>query len=190
MHRGDGCQIQPRCRLDERPLRRGATHGSRVRLVQALTPLIPPKTHTKSTNSQYGRKYDPIYYASTSCEDSSPQTLTIFNERGLELIAVPWPWAIALKLVRYAKQDPADCAAVLRLGVAQCGIRWTLASLEQWIMESCWPMGYSCYQPPQRALLRARIQDLLSRAFPRRTSCRSAVRPLGMTREPSFYLLR
>jgi len=29
--------------------------------------------------------------------------LTIFDECGLALIAVPWPWAIALKLVRYAK---------------------------------------------------------------------------------------
>jgi len=91
---------------------------------------------------------------------------TIFSERGLALVAVPWPWAIALKLVRYAKQDPTDCAAVLRLGVAQRGIRWTLAGLEQWIMERCWPMGYTGYQPPQKQQLRTRIQDALCRAFP------------------------
>jgi len=91
---------------------------------------------------------------------------SIFSERGLALVAVPWPWAIAFKLVRYAKQDPTDCAAVLRLVVAQRGIYWTLAGLEQWIMERCWPMGYMGYQPPQEQQLRQRIQEALNRAFP------------------------
>ena len=57
-------------------------------------------------------------------------------------MVVLWPWAIALKLMRYAKQDPIVCVAVLRLGVAQRGIHWSLAGLEQWIMERCWSMGY------------------------------------------------
>ncbi|KAH9056312.1 hypothetical protein EDB87DRAFT_1676114 [Lactarius vividus] len=124
--------------------------------------------------------------------NSVPQT--IFNERGLALVAVPWPWAIALKLVRYAKKDPVDCAAVLRLGFAQRGIRWTLAGLEQWIMERCWPMGYSGYQPPQRAQLRQRIQDALTRAFPEGTPSSSSSSsssshrpPLRMTSETSLY---
>ncbi|KAH9035712.1 hypothetical protein EDB85DRAFT_1942539 [Lactarius pseudohatsudake] len=136
---------------------------------------------------QYGRTYDPIYNASTRPENSVPQT--IFNERGLALVAVPWPWAIALKLVRYAKQDPIDCAAVLRLGFAQRGIRWTLAGLEQWVMERCWPMGYSGYQPPQRAQLRQRIQDALTRAFPEGASSSSSSHrpPLRMTSETSLY---
>ena len=103
---------------------------------------------------------------------------------------------MALKLVRYEKQDPVDCAAVLRLGFAQRGIRWTLAGLEQWIMERCWPMGYSGYQPPQRAQLRQRIQDALTRAFPEGTqtsstsgSSASTVHrpPLRMTSETSLY---
>ncbi|KAN0132169.1 hypothetical protein V8E53_009935 [Lactarius tabidus] len=116
---------------------------------------------------QFGRTYDPIFNASTRRQNSVP--MTIFNKRGLQLVAVPWPWAMALKFVCYAKQDPVDCAAVLRLGVAQRGIWWTVAGLEQWIMERCWPMGYSAYQPPQRAQLRARIQDALTRAFPEGT---------------------
>jgi len=91
---------------------------------------------------------------------------TIFDERGLALVAVPWPWAIALKLVRYAKEDPTDCAAVLRLGFAQGDIHRTLAGLEQWIMERCWPMDYTGYQPPQMQQLRRRLQDALNRAFP------------------------
>lgn len=148
----------------------------------------------------YRGTYDPIYNASTRRENADPQT--IFNERGLQLVAVPWPWAMALKLVRYAKQDPVDCAAVLRLGFAQRGIRWTLAGLEQWIMERCWPMGYSGYQPPQRAQLRERIQDALMRAFPEGTrsstasasassASASAVHrpPLRMSSDTSLYFM-
>ena len=90
---------------------------------------------------------------------------TIFNGRGLALVAVPWPWALALKLVRYAKKDPDDCAAILRLGSAQRGLRWTVAGLEQWISERCWPMRYSDYQPPQKAQLRERLQDALARSL-------------------------
>lgn len=159
--------------------------------------LTKKKSNQNDVNSQFGRTYDPIFTASTRRENSVPQT--IFNERGLALVAVPWPWAMALKLVRYAKQDPVDCAAVLRLGFAQRGIRWTLAGLEQWIMERCWPMGYSGYQPPQRAQLRQRIQDALVRAFPEGTQTSSTAPapgssastvhrpPLRMTSETSLY---
>jgi hypothetical protein len=108
------------------------------------------------------RTYDPIFYASTQPQNASPQT--IFNAPGLALVAVPWPWAMALKLVRYEKQDPADCAAILRLGAAQRGIRWTREGLEQWVMERCWPMRYTDYPPPKRQQLRERIQDALNRA--------------------------
>jgi hypothetical protein len=66
-------------------------------------------------------------------EDAVPQI--IFTERGLALVAVLWPWAIVLILVRHVKQNPIDCAGVLRVGVAHRGIRWTLAGLKQWVME-------------------------------------------------------
>jgi hypothetical protein len=157
---------------------------------------------SKKKRSQYGQTYDPIFSASTWGEnsESGESALTIFNERGLALVAVPWPWAIALKLVRYEKQDPVDCAAVLRLGVEQCGTRWTVAGLEQWIRERCWPMGYSGYQLPQRAMLRQRIQDVLVRAFPEgiqsspsspSSSSLSSYRPpLRKTSESSLYLWR
>jgi hypothetical protein len=124
-----------------------------------------------------GRTYDPIYYDAIHPQNAAPQT--IFNERGLALVAVTWPWAIALKLVRYAKQDPVDCAAVLRLGLAQRGIRWTQAGMEKWISERCWPMGYSSYQPPQKAQLQQRIQDAIARAFP--SSMPSSHVPLSRT---------
>ena len=79
--------------------------------------------------SQKGRTYDPIFYASTQRQNVESQT--IFGQRGPALVAVPWPWVITRKLVRRAKQDPIDCAVVLRLGVVQRGIRWSFAGLEQ-----------------------------------------------------------
>jgi hypothetical protein len=65
------------------------------------------------TCSQKGRTYDPIFLASMYHGSVAPQM--IFNKRGLALIVVLWPWAVALKLARYAKQDPVDYAAVLHL---------------------------------------------------------------------------
>jgi hypothetical protein len=79
---------------------------------------------------------------------------------------VPWPWAVALKLVRYAKKDPEDCGAVLRLGSFQRGYRWTVDVLERWLSERCWPMRYAKYPPQQKAQLRERLKDALARAFP------------------------
>jgi len=80
-----------------------------------------------------------------------------------------------------------DCAAVLRLGVAQRGIHWTLAGLEQWIMERCPPMGYTGFQPLQKQQLRQRIQDALNRAFPQG----SQGMPVShTTSETSLYLSR
>ncbi|KAH9974907.1 hypothetical protein BGW80DRAFT_1457865 [Lactifluus volemus] len=134
-----------------------------------------------------GQMYDPIYTASIRENNAAPQT--IFNERGLRLVAVPWPWAVALKLVRYEKNDPPDCAAVLRLGFKERGICWTLQSMEQWISERCWPMGYSDYQPPQREKLRHRIQDALRRAFPDGSGwSSSAVSASASASTPSLWL--
>ena len=101
-----------------------------------------------------------------------PRRKTILSKRGLTLVAVPWPWVIALKLVRYAKQDTTHCAAVLRLGIAQRGIRWTLAGLDQWIMERCGPMGHTGYKPPQRQQLRQRYRTRsIARSRLDRTAC-------------------
>jgi len=90
---------------------------------------------------------------------------TIFSEWGLALIAVLWPWAIALKLVCYMKQDLTNCATVLCLSIAQHSIRWTLAGLKQQIMEHCWPMGYMGYQPSQKQQHCKHIQDALNHVF-------------------------
>jgi hypothetical protein len=49
----------------------------------------------------------------------------------------------------YAKQCPIDYVVVPRLDVAQRGIRWIIARLEQWITERYWPMEYTGFLPPQ-----------------------------------------
>lgn len=113
---------------------------------------------------QQGHKFDPIFYDATQKQNAT--ALTIFNEPGLALVAVPWPWAVALKLVRYAKKDPEDCGAVLRLGSFQRGYRWTVDVLERWLSERCWPMQYSNYSPQKKVQLRERLKDALARAFP------------------------
>jgi len=113
---------------------------------------------------QQDRTYGPIFFTATRPRNAEPQT--IFNGRNLALVAVPWPWVMALNLVRYEKKDPDECAAIIRLGFAHRGIRWTVAGLEQWISDRCWPMGYSNYQLPQKAQLRQRTQDAITRAFP------------------------
>ena len=35
-----------------------------------------------------------------------------FNQCGLTYVTVPWLWVVALKLMRYTKQDPVDCNEV------------------------------------------------------------------------------
>jgi hypothetical protein len=132
--------------------------------------------------SKQGRTYDPVFYDSLRQHNVGPQT--IFDSQGLALVAVPWPWAMALKLIRYEKQDPADCAAVLRLGVAQHGIRWTCEGIEQWITEFCWPMRYDDYTAQKRQQLRERIQDALDRAFPPESLGKGVTPPMP-SRAPS-----
>ena len=46
-----------------------------------------------SSYSQQGQIYDPIFYASTQHQNAEP--LTIFSQRGLALVAVPWLWDIS-----------------------------------------------------------------------------------------------
>jgi hypothetical protein len=63
--------------------------------------------------------------------DSIPKTSrpeTLFSERGLALVAVPWYWGVALKVARYSKNDPDDCAAILHFARMQHGISPAMGS--------------------------------------------------------------
>jgi len=122
---------------------------------------LPTPSFIPYIYSQQGHTYDPVFHAATPPQTAAAQT--VFNARGLALVAVPWPWEMALKLARYEEKDLDDCAAIICLGSAQRDIRWTADGLEQWISDRCWPMGYNNYQPPQKAQLRQRIRDVIAR---------------------------
>lgn len=67
-------------------------------------------------------------------------------------------WGVALKLVRYKKEDPTDIVAMLRHGTKLNGVQWTPSLMEDWIKTLCWPMGYKNYHPQQLDELKQRIQ--------------------------------
>ncbi|KAI0027190.1 hypothetical protein K488DRAFT_91179 [Vararia minispora EC-137] len=118
----------------------------------ALPMALDPRTH---------RQYDPIATAALHTDrDRDLARRTLFSAPGLRLIAITWPWALALKLARYAAADAADARAIVRL------LYWRYAReprrLEECIVDACWPMGYQ--RPGALGLMRARLRDAVWRA--------------------------
>lgn len=112
--------------------------------------------------SKHARLYDPIY-----AEAMQPNNIalnTIYSKRGLKLVGVSWSWAVALKLVRYRKEDPDDIAAILKLGTQLKGLQWTRTIMEGWLLGSCSPMGYANYGQEQIELTRQKMRDAVKRA--------------------------
>ncbi|KAG1880999.1 hypothetical protein F4604DRAFT_1749328 [Suillus subluteus] len=107
-------------------------------------------------NSQ-GQLYDPIYHDSKQANNIDMNT--IYESPGLVVISVTMFWGVALKLVRYKKEDPTDIVAMLRHGTKLNGVQWTPHIMETWIKTLCWPMGYNTYKPEQAQELRNRIHD-------------------------------
>jgi hypothetical protein len=89
----------------------------------------------------------------------------LFSERGLALVAVPWYWGVALKVVRYSKNDPEDCAALLRLARLQRAMhrQWAVPDLERWLFTRCSPMQFDKYPWDRRAQLQAILLDVIRR---------------------------
>lgn len=106
--------------------------SSRHRLCTSPSPILP-------THSPSGALYDPIHTSALSPSNTS--TNTLFTSPSLTLISTTWPWSIALKLVRFQKDDPRDIAAMLKLGFWKAGIRWDEGRLEGWIRECCPEVG-------------------------------------------------
>lgn len=104
-----------------------------------------------------GHIYDPIYHDSK--QQNNIDMNTIYEAPGLRLISVTMFWGVALKLVRYKKEDPKDIVAMLKHGTKLNGVQWTPTLMEEWIKALCWPMGYSQYHPQQSEELRTRIRD-------------------------------
>ena len=88
---------------------------------------------------------------------------TVYTSPGLTLIGVSWSWAVALKLVRYAKDDPTDIAAILALGYRLKQIPWTREVLEAWIKQRCRAMNYDSYSPEDLEKTRAKMRDAVTR---------------------------
>ncbi|KAF8551156.1 hypothetical protein OG21DRAFT_1513126 [Imleria badia] len=104
-----------------------------------------------------GHIYDPIYYDAK--QPNNVDMNMIYSSPGLVLVSVTMFWGVALKLVRYKKEDPTDIVAMLRHGTKLNGVQWTPQIMENWIKTLCWPMGYDSYQPQRIDELRDRIQD-------------------------------
>lgn len=113
-------------------------------------------------SSAHGKLTDPIY--DDALRSYNLKRNTVFESPGLVLVGVSWSWAVALKLVRYQKNDPSDIAAILKLGSQLEGCQWTLGLLENWLLNLCRPMGYSNYPPQEIAKTRAKMQDAVRRA--------------------------
>lgn len=119
---------------------------------------MPRGPHAESdAHSPRGHIYDPIYYDAK--QPNNVDMNTIYSSPGLVLISVTMFWGVALKLVRYKKEDPTDIVAMLRHGTKLNGVQWTPQIMENWIKTLCWPMGYDSYQPQRIDELRDRIQD-------------------------------
>ncbi|KAI0764162.1 hypothetical protein BD413DRAFT_483165 [Trametes elegans] len=130
-----------------------------------------------SAHPVYGTTYDPIY--THAIETVNVVQNTLFASPGLVLLGVSWPWAVALKLVRYQKHDPQDIAHILRLGRRTRRVQWSRATMERWLVEMCSPMGYTNYSPWQMEVTRQKMRHAISLAFPSSpaASCRKRLRP-------------
>ena len=141
-------------------------------------------------HSPRGYIYDPIYYDAK--QPNNIEMNTVYTSPGLDLISVTMFWGVALKLVRYEKEDPRDIVAMLRHGTKLNGVQWTPQIMENWIKTLCWPMGYDSYQPQRLDELRDRIQDavrLLQNASDDFTSGKSCG-TLAQMRRPSAHGFR
>jgi len=113
-----------------------------------------------------GQPYDPIYW--DSLKPNNVALNTIYESRGLTLISVTMFWGVALKMVRYLKDDPADILAMLRHGTKLNGVQWTPQVLENWLFQLCWPMGYSQYPDWKVGEMRQRFAQLVQSTYQRR----------------------
>jgi hypothetical protein len=107
----------------------------------------------------YGRPYDPIYQSAIT--DHNRAYHTIFKSPGLILVSVTPAWGVALKMVRYAKDDPADIRQTLLLGskIRNGGI-WTEELLEKWLTQNC--QGITPENFGGREMLRQKIRHAVA----------------------------
>src|SRR5580700_1879803 len=101
--------------------------------------------------------YDPIHYDPTMNSTTIAYN-TIYFSGPLVLIAVAPHWAVALKMQRYLKQDPADiCVLLLRVieyNKFKTGLTpfWTPEILMNWMKKNCAGMSPGLEQAIRRHL--------------------------------------
>ncbi|KII84935.1 hypothetical protein PLICRDRAFT_57436 [Plicaturopsis crispa FD-325 SS-3] len=115
-----------------------------------------------ATDPTTNRTYDPIYHA--SIQANNVHLNTIYSSPGLALIAVAPFWGVALKMVRYAKDDPEDIKEMLIHGTRMNGVQWAPHILEKWLLTNCWPMGYMNYPSEQIKTMREKITHAVTQA--------------------------
>lgn len=111
--------------------------------------------------SKGGYWYDPIHHDSK--QKNNVELNTIYDSPGLCLVSVTMYWGVALKLLRYQKQDPEDITAMLLHGTNLNTVKWTPKLLKDWVEKLCWPMGYQRYGPKRQEQLEARVRDAVAR---------------------------
>ncbi|KZP04608.1 hypothetical protein FIBSPDRAFT_767140, partial [Athelia psychrophila] len=104
-------------------------------------------------------QYDPLYV--DAMKPNNVAMNTVYQSPGLKLISVTMFWGVALKMVRYQKEDPKDILAMLHHGTKLNGVQWTPQVLEQWLLSHCWPMGYSQYPTWKMDEMRQRLQHAI-----------------------------
>ncbi|KAF8334347.1 hypothetical protein F5887DRAFT_868956, partial [Amanita rubescens] len=111
-----------------------------------------------------GMTYDPIHADTLKPNNVHRHTIYRSTNGMLQLISVTPFWAVALKLVRYTRNDPGDICLILRYsnGTNISGTRWTRELVEKWLVDNCWPMGYASYDHRRWAQLETRIDHVVA----------------------------
>ncbi|KAJ6632218.1 hypothetical protein B0H10DRAFT_8284 [Mycena sp. CBHHK59/15] len=115
-----------------------------------------------ATDPTTGTVYDPIHAASIQPADA----LTVFTSPNglLRLVSVTPFWTVALKMVRYNPVDRGDICILLRSGTQARQLHWTPALLENWLLGTCWAMGYSNYDQERIKEVRRRMIEVVAEA--------------------------
>ncbi|KAG7085391.1 hypothetical protein E1B28_002953 [Marasmius oreades] len=89
-----------------------------------------------------GTPYDPIYHASLQPFNVRLYTVYTSKNKKLSIVNVTPAWAVALKLVRYAKWDPGDISLLLMNGTNLSKVHWTTKVIKKWLIDECSAMSY------------------------------------------------
>ncbi|ESK87548.1 hypothetical protein Moror_1997 [Moniliophthora roreri MCA 2997] len=111
-----------------------------------------------TTNPVTLTQFDPIYEASLKPNNVELYTVFVSKNKMLSIINVTPAWAVALKLVRYAKWDPTDISLLLMNGTDLSNTHWTVDVVKRWLTQDCAAMNYQYYDAARTMQMHARIE--------------------------------